>query len=122
MILISSGFDSAKGDPLGNLEVEDAYSYFLESLLKLKYKIAVMLEGGYNLKSIALASEQVLRSLLGQKMPLKNSFGNKSAQELKNNCLPNDIGIKTVSSTIEVIGEKWKLNQNYLLDFEENVL
>jgi len=59
LILVSSGFDSARGDPLGGLSVDpEGYAYILRSLLTLADgKLLIALEGGYNLKSISNSAE-----------------------------------------------------------------
>ena len=53
-ILISSGFDSAKGDPLGGIAVTPlGYSWMTYGLMKICPEIVVLLEGGYNLDALA---------------------------------------------------------------------
>lgn len=55
-IFISSGFDSARGDPLGGISVgPEAYHYLTTKLMKIA-PLIVVLEGGYNLKSISWAA------------------------------------------------------------------
>ena len=70
MIYISAGFDSAKGDPLGGIEVEPkAYSYMMQGLLKIQQKLIVVLEGGYNKQALSYASEAIVRTLLAENLP-----------------------------------------------------
>ena len=65
MILISAGFDSALGDPLGRIGVTPAgYAYITWGLRKLCPKVAVVLEGGYSLEALERSSEAVVRTLL----------------------------------------------------------
>lgn len=64
-VLISAGFDSARGDPLGQLQVSpDCYYYLTKKLLSICPKLLVGLEGGYNLDSIANSVEAVVIALL----------------------------------------------------------
>ena len=69
LVLVSAGFDSAAGDPLGGCELSAAgYSYMTQQLMSLAAgKLVVALEGGYNLRSIAQASEACVRTLLGER-------------------------------------------------------
>ncbi|KAJ3673101.1 hypothetical protein LUZ60_006475 [Juncus effusus] len=65
VILVSAGFDAASGDPLGGCCITpQGYARLLQKLKKFANgKIVMVLEGGYNLKSIAnsvLACAQVL--------------------------------------------------------------
>ncbi|CDW73889.1 histone deacetylase family protein [Stylonychia lemnae] len=63
-ILISCGFDSAKGDPLGGIGVTPlGYSWMTYGLMKICPDIVVLLEGGYNLDALALSSEAVISTL-----------------------------------------------------------
>ncbi|MBN2014475.1 MAG: histone deacetylase [Candidatus Altiarchaeota archaeon] len=70
-MVISAGFDSHKGDPLGQLMLtEKGYSKMTESLQRLAENVCdgrliVELEGGYNLDAVATSSYAVLKTLLG---------------------------------------------------------
>jgi len=72
LIIISAGFDAAKGDPIGGcLVTPEAFGHFT-AMLKVVAPLAVLLEGGYNLTATAASVEQVLRVLLGERpSPLK---------------------------------------------------
>ena len=63
LILVSSGFDSARGDPLGDISVDpEWYAYILHRLRTLaKGRILLALEGGYNLTSISNSAEACIR-------------------------------------------------------------
>jgi len=64
-MIISAGFDSALGDPLGQIGVSPAgYTYMTWGLRKLCQKTAVILEGGYDLEALERSSEAVVRTLL----------------------------------------------------------
>lgn len=71
LILISSGFDSARGDPLGGLSVDpEGYAYIIKRLSELANgKIVIALEGGYNLDSISKSAEACIRALFNEKLP-----------------------------------------------------
>ncbi|XP_018305057.1 histone deacetylase 6 isoform X2 [Mycetomoellerius zeteki] len=72
LILVSAGFDSALGDEKGEMLITPAcYSHLLSSLLSLASgKVAVVLEGGYCLKSLAESAALTLRTLLGDPCPV----------------------------------------------------
>ena len=65
LLIISAGFDSALGDPLGQVGVNPAgYAYMTQGLRSICPRVAVVLEGGYNLNSLAVSSMAVVRTLL----------------------------------------------------------
>lgn len=65
MIFISCGFDCADQDLLGSMRVTPTGFHLMTKLMtRLCPKVVVALEGGYNLKQVALGSEGVLRALL----------------------------------------------------------
>ncbi|GBG75386.1 hypothetical protein CBR_g20016 [Chara braunii] len=67
IVLVSAGFDSAMGDPLGGCMVTPCgYSNMTHQLLELANgKVAIILEGGYNLESVARSVEACTSVLLG---------------------------------------------------------
>jgi acetoin utilization deacetylase AcuC-like enzyme len=66
VILISAGFDAHRDDPLGGLALDDeTYSTLTADLRALQPKVAVVLEGGYDLGAIARSSVRVMKTLLG---------------------------------------------------------
>ena len=71
LVLVSAGFDAARGDPLGGCDVTPTgYAHMTARLLTLaRGRVVVALEGGYNLRSIALSAEAVLRVLMGAPPP-----------------------------------------------------
>ncbi|XP_072996159.1 histone deacetylase 5-like [Typha latifolia] len=75
IILISAGFDSAIGDPLGGCCVTPyGYAIMLKKLTEFaRGKIVMALEGGYNFKSIANSVLACVKVLLGEK-PSQGSF------------------------------------------------
>ena len=68
LIIVSCGFDSARGDPLGGFDVTPlGYAHLTNSLMKFaKGKIVLALEGGYNLESISESGKYCLKALLGE--------------------------------------------------------
>lgn len=67
LVLVSSGFDAANNDPVGDYRVKPAtYGHFIHHLLPLASgKIVACLEGGYNLESISESAAHVVSVLLG---------------------------------------------------------
>jgi histone deacetylase 6 len=68
LVIVSAGFDAAEGDVLGGCHVTPAcYAHMTHMLMRLAGgKIAVCLEGGYNLRSIARSALAVTRTLMLQ--------------------------------------------------------
>lgn len=103
-IIISCGFDSALNDPLGGLKLTThGYSYLTLRLKELAFKnrVLVILEGGYNLESLKWASESVVRTLMGEELPLKMSKIQWSTEKVLNRLLPNSIGVLTSKLCLE---------------------
>ena len=67
-VLVSAGFDAAEGDPLGDMRVTPAgYARLTARLQSLAGgRVALALEGGYNLEAIAASAAACLRTLLGE--------------------------------------------------------
>ena len=69
-ILISAGFDSARGDVLGRLDLTpDGYAFMTKTVREIadaccKGRIVSMLEGGYNLEALAASVEAHVRALM----------------------------------------------------------
>jgi acetoin utilization deacetylase AcuC-like enzyme len=75
MILVSYGFDPHWSDPLGNLRLSaGAYGDLIARLTRwadqnCQGRIALILEGGYNLEAARACSLAVIASLLGKPLP-----------------------------------------------------
>nr|XP_033334353.1 histone deacetylase 6 isoform X1 [Megalopta genalis] len=71
LVIISAGYDAALGCPEGEMLVTPAfYAHLTSSLMSLASgKVAVVLEGGYYLKSLAESAALTLRALLGDPCP-----------------------------------------------------
>jgi acetoin utilization deacetylase AcuC-like enzyme len=73
MILVSYGFDTHWRDPLGNLLLSaGVYRYLIQSLndwsdQHCNGRIALFLEGGYDLEAARMCSQAVVAALLGEK-------------------------------------------------------
>ncbi|CAG7823877.1 unnamed protein product, partial [Allacma fusca] len=85
LVLVSAGFDAAKGDPLGGCKVSpEGYAHMTHLLSSLANgKIVLALEGGYNLTSIAYSMVLCTKALLGDPLPplTLNKEINRSALE-----------------------------------------
>ncbi len=70
-VLVSAGFDAADGDPLGDMRLSAAgYAQMTARLRTLAGgRLALALEGGYDLEAIAAANAACLRVLLGERPP-----------------------------------------------------
>jgi acetoin utilization deacetylase AcuC-like enzyme len=72
LVLLSAGFDSRMGDPLGQFTLTDAdFSEMTAMLVDVaeQYcdgRLVSLLEGGYNLQGLALAAEAHVRALSGE--------------------------------------------------------
>lgn len=70
-VIISAGFDAAAGDELGGCYVTpECYAHMTHMLMSLASgKVAVCLEGGYNLEAISASALAVARTLMGEPPP-----------------------------------------------------
>ncbi|CAL1706955.1 unnamed protein product [Somion occarium] len=68
LVIISSGFDAAKGDELGECDVTPAgYSHMTHMLTSLANgRVVVALEGGYDLEAISNSALAVTQTILGE--------------------------------------------------------
>lgn len=73
-VIISAGFDAAAGDELGGCFVTPAcYAHMTHMLMSLANgRLAVCLEGGYNLEAISNSALAVARTLMGEPPPQMN--------------------------------------------------
>uniref|UniRef100_A0A8C6WN44 Protein deacetylase HDAC6 n=1 Tax=Neogobius melanostomus TaxID=47308 RepID=A0A8C6WN44_9GOBI len=71
LVLVSAGFDAARGDPLGGYNVSpEGYAHLTHLLLTLASgKLIMILEGGYNLTSISESMALCTSVLLGDPPP-----------------------------------------------------
>eukprot|EP00798_Chlamydomonas_sp_ICE-L_P002356 gene2356-8664_t len=69
LIIVSAGFDAAEGDPIGECRLTPECFAHMTAMLKSVAPCVLLLEGGYNLRSTAMATEACLRVLLGEQPP-----------------------------------------------------
>ncbi|KAG5830465.1 hypothetical protein ANANG_G00310910 [Anguilla anguilla] len=71
LVLVSAGFDSAIGDPEGHMSATpDIFAHLTHLLMPLAGgKLCLVLEGGYNLTSLAQSVCQTVQTLLGDPNP-----------------------------------------------------
>ena len=81
LVLVSCGFDAARGDLLGEMRVTpDGYAAMTARIRSLAGGRSLLaLEGGYNLEAISLSAAACLRVLLGDEPPVRD-FGPPSAE------------------------------------------
>ncbi|XP_025203106.1 histone deacetylase 6-like [Melanaphis sacchari] len=105
-IIISSGYDSALGDPKGEMLVTPAcYAHITQKLMNLSCgRVVAILEGGYYLKSLAESAALTLRALLGDPCPVIGS--------LQQPC----------KSVMETIGNVIYAHRHYWNCFKYNIL
>lgn len=71
LVLVSAGFDAARGDPLGRCKVSpEMFGHMTHQLMSLANgNVILALEGGYNLNAISLSMTMCTKALLGDPMP-----------------------------------------------------
>lgn len=97
-VIVAAGFDAAEGDDLGRCHVSPAgYAHMTHMLMSLADgKVAVCLEGGYNLRSIAKSSLAVTRTLMGE--PPERILDSE----------PTSAGVDTVHMVIRQQSKFWR--------------
>lgn len=98
LVLVSSGFDAARGDPLGRCKISPEFYGHMTNHLKAlaNGKIVVALEGGYNLNSISYSMTMVTKALLGDPLPALAPYAK-----------PMTSAIETVRSTMKYLVPYW---------------
>ncbi|GJN10196.1 hypothetical protein PR202_ga28270 [Eleusine coracana subsp. coracana] len=96
--IISAGFDAARGDPLGCCDVTPAGYSRMTSMLTAcsEGKLLVILEGGYNLRSISSSATEVVKVLLGD----GTNFDTGATA-------PSKDGLKTVLQVLKIQQQFW---------------
>ncbi|XP_031556801.1 histone deacetylase 6-like isoform X2 [Actinia tenebrosa] len=71
IVLVSAGFDSARGDPKGHCDITpEGYCHLTNLLMSLAGgKVVIVLEGGYNLTSVEESMCSCTSTLLGDPCP-----------------------------------------------------
>ncbi|KAM0852262.1 hypothetical protein ACQ4PT_051863 [Festuca glaucescens] len=96
--IISAGFDAARGDPLGCCDVTPAGYSRMASMLTAcsEGKLLIILEGGYNLRSISSSATEVVKVLLGD-----------SPSHSTGAAAPSKEGMQTVLQVLEIQQKYW---------------
>ncbi len=72
LILVSAGFDTYYGDPLGGMDVtEEGFARLTDIIMDIAQtvcegRVVITLEGGYNLEGLALSVKEVVRKMAGE--------------------------------------------------------
>lgn len=105
LVIVSAGFDAAIGCPEGQMRVKPiTYHVLCHSLMSLANgKVVALLEGGYNLLSLAEGAAMTLRALLGYPCP--------KLDERFIEMLPHKSVIQTVLEAIWAMRPQWKMLQ-----------
>ncbi|KAK6627559.1 hypothetical protein RUM44_010037 [Polyplax serrata] len=103
LIIVSAGYDAALNCPEGQMEVSPAcFAHLLTPLMGLaEGKVAVILEGGYCMKSLAEGAALTLRCLLGDPAPSLLDFSS-----------PCDSIVDSILNVIYVQKPYWQCFQN----------
>ncbi|XP_052280508.1 histone deacetylase 6-like isoform X1 [Dreissena polymorpha] len=112
LVLISAGYDAAIGCPEGQMLVTPAaYAHFVHMMSQLaEGRVCVVLEGGYNLKSLSEGVALSVRSLLGDPCPLL-----KTTEE------PSDSVTESILNVMKVLAPYWSCLA-YQTPLEDNEL
>lgn len=110
-VLISAGFDSAKGDPLGGLELgNEGYAYMTKRLLQMakQNQVFAVLEGGYNLKSLSEGVYAVIETMTSFfEKNEKNENQNENDELFASSVIPNEVGFNACEHALDVLSEYW---------------
>ncbi|XP_073296704.1 histone deacetylase 15-like isoform X3 [Primulina huaijiensis] len=104
--IISAGFDAARGDPLGCCDVTPTgYAQMTQMCSALSGgKLLVILEGGYNLRSISSSATAVVKVLLGD-----------GPEHDADQVIPTKAGLRTVLEVLQIQMKYWpSLEPKYL--------
>ncbi|XP_036596551.1 histone deacetylase 6 isoform X2 [Trichosurus vulpecula] len=104
VVLVAAGFDAMLGDPKGEMAVTaPGFGHLTHLLMSLaKGKLILSLEGGYNLRSLALAVSATLQTLLGDPCPM-----------LAIPCAPCPSALASLSCTLAAQRPFWKVIQRF---------
>ncbi|XP_038054576.1 histone deacetylase 6-like [Patiria miniata] len=99
LVLVCCGFDSAIGDPKGEMAITPVgYTHLTHALMGLADgKVVLALEGGYNLKVMAECAAMCTQTLLGDPCPL-----------LPPTTEPDESAVETILDVIKNIRPHWQ--------------
>ncbi|GER32892.1 histone deacetylase 15 [Striga asiatica] len=97
--IISAGFDAARGDPLGGCDVTPTGYAQMTQMCRDLFggKLLVILEGGYNLRSISASATAVIKVLLGES-PKHN---------VEQQLMPSKAGLQTILEVLKIQSNYW---------------
>lgn len=124
MIMVSCGFDCLLYDQVGQFHVtQNALSMMLFQIRnKITSKILVVLEGGYNLKTIPIAAECLLRVLLGDFYPNKANKYLIAFDIMKKHLNLSELFLKNLDENLEIWSKFWPcLMTEDLIQLQESV-
>lgn len=95
LILVASGFDAIAGDTLAGTNLPpNSYFDMTTQLLALEKPLAVILEGGYSPKRLAMGSLNVVHALLGRSaLPCPSNSASDSASSSEESDSTKDAGV-----------------------------
>lgn len=98
LVIVSAGFDSGAGDPLGGYKITpQGYAHMTHQLMKLAGgKVFLVLEGGYNLHTISESMAACVLTLLNDSVPSLKSEDEASTS-----------ATRSVKSTYNAIRKYW---------------
>jgi acetoin utilization deacetylase AcuC-like enzyme len=106
LVLCSAGFDALEGDPLGAMQVSpEGFAALARIVLRIarahaQGRALFVLEGGYSLRGLALASHHVLHELLGDPPPGVDAlFGQE----------PSERGRRVIEEVVKVQRRWWPM-------------
>jgi acetoin utilization deacetylase AcuC-like enzyme len=114
MILVSAGFDIARGDPLAEMLVTaEGFSRLTRILLDLggeccPGRLVFTLEGGYSLTSLAGGVSAVLETLVGRGSRGRAASGRGPSAE-HDSAAPNAVTADVIDRVAATLGPYWKL-------------
>ncbi|KAH9412669.1 histone deacetylase [Dermatophagoides pteronyssinus] len=120
LVLVSSGFDAAENDPIGDYHLTPAvYGHMTHLLCSLANgKIILSLEGGYHLRSIANSALECIRVLLGE---TPKSLSSSSSKSTTTTLINNDDDDNNNNNGDDQNQKQWKLDTN-AIDTIRNVI
>lgn len=106
LVIISAGFDAAEGDTIGQCHVTPACYGQMTHMLKslARGNLVVVLEGGYNLDSIAISALDVAKVLIGEPPNEIENIDPKTGEIV----VPKPEAIKTVENVIKQQSKYWQ--------------
>ncbi|XP_071547214.1 uncharacterized protein HDAC6 isoform X2 [Panulirus ornatus] len=98
LVLVSAGFDAARGDPLGGCYVTpECYGHMTHLLSGLAGgHLVLALEGGYNLNTISFCMTMCAKALLGDPLPMLDS-----------SLVPNKSAVQSINDVIKTQSRYW---------------